>query len=104
MERTLRISDTCIGCGQCAKVCIRGHLAIEDGKAVEVESPYSCFRCGHCMAVCPKGAIAMRDSADELQEARAGPPVPPGPWRSCTARGAASAGSTGDAPGGSWRN
>lgn len=78
MERTLMISDSCIGCGQCAKVCIRGHLAIEGGRAVEIESPYSCFRCGHCGAVCPKGAIAMLDHLGEEQEAVSGCPVPPG--------------------------
>ena len=77
MERTLRISDMCIGCGQCVKVCIRGHLGIENGKALEVESLYSCFRCGHCMAVCPKGAIVLLDHADEEQEACAKPPVSP---------------------------
>ena len=61
MESTVSISDSCIGCGQCVKVCIRGHLAVgEDRKAREVESPYSCFRCGHCVSVCPKNAITLR--------------------------------------------
>jgi ferredoxin len=76
MERTLRISDSCIGCGQCVKVCIRGHLTIEDGKAAEIDSPYSCFRCGHCEAVCPKDAIALLDSVEE-QESCAECPVTP---------------------------
>ena len=41
MEETLVISDTCIGCGKCVKVCIRGHLQVlEDKKVHEVESPY----------------------------------------------------------------
>ena len=77
MEQTLRISESCVGCGQCAKVCIRGHLAIEDKKAVEIESPYSCFRCGHCEAVCPKGAITLLDFIDDEQEASEGCPVSP---------------------------
>ena len=61
MESTVTISDSCIGCGQCVKVCIRGHLAVgEDRKAREIESPYSCFRCGHCVSVCPRNAISLR--------------------------------------------
>ena len=65
MDSTLRISDDCIGCGQCVKVCIRGHLAVgEDKKVHEIESPYYCFRCGHCASVCPKNAISLI-SADE---------------------------------------
>lgn len=77
MESTLRISDSCIGCGQCARVCIRGHLAVENGKAVEVESPYYCFRCGHCGAVCPKNAITLLDFADDEQGPYDGCPVSP---------------------------
>ncbi len=61
MEESLVISERCVGCGKCASVCIRGHLAIgDDRKAHEVDSPYSCFRCGHCISVCPKGAISFR--------------------------------------------
>ncbi len=78
MEMTLRISDSCIGCGQCVRVCIRGHLAVENGKAAETESPYCCFRCGHCGAVCPKDAITLLDFAGEVQEPCDGCPVPPG--------------------------
>ncbi len=65
MESTLLISDSCIGCGKCVKVCIRGHLRIGDRKATEVDSAYSCFRCGHCAAICPKGAITLRDGGEQ---------------------------------------
>ena len=61
MEETLVIQDSCIGCGKCVSVCIRGHLKVlEDKKVHEVESPYYCFRCGHCAAICPKGAIRLK--------------------------------------------
>ena len=41
MDSKLIISDDCIGCGQCVKVCIRGHLAVGDDKKVhEIDSPY----------------------------------------------------------------
>jgi len=77
MEPTLRISESCLGCGKCVKVCIRGHLAIENRRAVEVESPYSCFGCGHCEAVCPKNAIALLDFKDEEKKDYEGCPVSP---------------------------
>ncbi len=67
MDETLVISDSCIGCGKCVKVCIRGHLKVlEDKKVHEIESPYYCFRCGHCSSVCPKGAIRLKE--DEGQD------------------------------------
>lgn len=76
MENVLSISDSCIGCGKCVKVCIRGHLQVIDKKATEVESAYNCFGCGHCAAICPKGAIELRCS-DGSQECVEGIPVDP---------------------------
>lgn len=62
MEEKLIISDSCIGCGKCTKVCIRGHLVLaEDKKVHEIESPYYCFECGHCISVCPKDAITFKN-------------------------------------------
>lgn len=71
----LDISNECIGCGQCVKVCIRGHLAIGDSKkAMEIDSPYSCFRCGHCTSVCPVGAITLRGTGrDDSTQVKALP-------------------------------
>ncbi len=78
MEKELIVSDRCIGCGLCAKVCIRGHLALgADRRIHEVESQYSCFRCGHCLAVCPKDAIRLRRFASE-SPAEASAPVDAG--------------------------
>lgn len=75
LKEELIISDNCIGCGMCTKVCIRGHLNIVNKKAVEVESPYYCFRCGHCMSVCPKGAISLRSFPDYAPSKIEGIPV-----------------------------
>lgn len=54
-------ASRCIGCGSCAKVCIRGNLRIEDRLAVETGGGggIECFDCGHCQAVCPKQAISV---------------------------------------------
>ena len=77
MESSLIITDDCIGCGQCVKVCIRGHLVVGDDKKVhEIESPYSCFECGHCSSVCPKGAISLKNDKD-VQSNVSGCPVGP---------------------------
>lgn len=77
MEGSLIITDDCIGCGQCVKVCIRGHLVVGDDKKVhEIESPYSCFECGHCSSVCPKGAISLKNDKD-VQSNVSGCPVGP---------------------------
>ena len=76
MENKLTISDSCIGCGKCVKVCIRGHLQVIKEKATEVESAYDCFGCGHCAAICPKDAIELRCS-DEPPEHIDGIPVDP---------------------------
>ena len=77
MDSVLEISDSCVGCGQCARVCIRRHLIVgDDKKARETESEYSCFRCGHCISVCPKGAIAFRGGSGK-QAMISGSPVSP---------------------------
>ena len=74
MDCKLTISDSCIGCGQCVKVCIRGHLEVGDDKKVhEIESPYYCFECGHCSSVCPKGAITLRGHPDVQIEVKGSP-------------------------------
>ena len=75
LKEQLVISGDCIGCGQCVKVCIRGHLSVNDGKATEVDSDYYCFRCGHCASVCPKGAIKLRDFANFRYTSVDGSPV-----------------------------
>ena len=79
MDETLIISDACVGCGQCVKVCIRGHLAVKEDKMVhEIESPYSCFRCGHCISVCPKDAIRLRSPEGGVETILDSCPVLPG--------------------------
>ena len=52
----LKISDACIGCGQCAKNCPMGNLTIKDGKAI---SAGKCAMCYKCISTCPKQAITL---------------------------------------------
>ena len=69
MDSTIGILDTCIGCGLCAKVCIRGHLALgNDKKMHETESVLDCFRCGHCAAVCPTSSVVLKWDPSEQRK------------------------------------
>lgn len=47
----------CVGCGECARDCLRGLLTVEGGKARLKEG--QCIGCGHCVAVCPADAVRM---------------------------------------------
>ncbi len=49
--------DSCIGCGECIKVCPSGTISIIEGQAV-VTGDRS-LACGHCAAVCPADAIQV---------------------------------------------
>ncbi len=50
----VRISDACVSCGICKKVC--SFKAIEEGRPYKVISE-RCDDCGSCMLACPKNAI-----------------------------------------------
>ncbi len=49
--------DTCIGCGQCVRVCPSDTLSMQDGKAA-VTGDQS-LNCGHCAAICPVEAVRV---------------------------------------------
>ena len=48
------VSDTCIGCGQCAKRCPMNNVTLEDGKPVWGKA---CTHCMACICYCPVSAI-----------------------------------------------
>ena len=49
-----RITDLCIGCGACLKVCPQ--KCIEEGIPFAIRREH-CLQCGACMEVCPAGAV-----------------------------------------------
>ena len=55
-----KVSDSCVGCGRCVKVCPGGILYMgEDGRPrigeFEEFGWNGCWQCEHCLAVCPEG-------------------------------------------------
>ena len=55
MDKSMRISDKCNGCGICAKVCPASNIVIEDGKP---QWQHRCENCVACLNWCPNGAIS----------------------------------------------
>lgn len=50
----MSVNDSCVGCGQCAKLCPKGNIEIKDGKAV---IGTDCIGCMACIEYCPNEAI-----------------------------------------------
>ena len=54
------ITERCVGCGQCEKVCPKRTVKVKNGKARF--SYGECIRCYCCHEMCPHDAIALRRS------------------------------------------
>ncbi len=56
-QHLLQVTDGCVGCGICEKVCPSGSIRLKDGKAVH--TPGQCQTCLACVHACPQKAIAL---------------------------------------------
>jgi ferredoxin len=53
------ITDKCIGCGACLKICPTGSISGEKKKQ-HVVNEEICIDCGACGRICPKNAVTDR--------------------------------------------
>jgi len=63
------LTDRCIGCGKCAKVCAHSAPILENHKCTL--DHVKCVGCGRCIGVCPKDAIVPgKDNSNEMLNCR----------------------------------
>ena len=55
-SKKFTVSDACIGCGTCEKLCPKGNIRMENGKP---SFGANCIGCLSCLQYCPKQAIDM---------------------------------------------
>lgn len=53
-DKAFTVTDACIGCGQCAQVCVLGNIHLADGRPVWGGH---CTHCMACISRCPAKAI-----------------------------------------------
>lgn len=56
-QHLFRITDACIGCGLCTKVCPSASIHMDNGKVVYI--PGNCQTCLACVHLCPQKAIQL---------------------------------------------
>lgn len=54
--KKMRVSEACIGCGQCVTLCPKGNIRLENGRAVIGKD---CIQCLSCLQYCPQQAIDL---------------------------------------------
>ncbi len=59
-----KVSNDCIGCGQCVKICPRENIKLVDGKA---SIGTNCIQCLGCLQFCPKNAISIGAITDKRE-------------------------------------
>ena len=53
-------SDACVGCGLCAKACVRRRAATVENRVLTIDEKL-CVHCGKCAKACRKGALLAKE-------------------------------------------
>ena len=56
-QHFIKVTDACVGCGICEKVCPSGSIRVVGGKDVPI--PGNCQTCLACVHACPQKAIGL---------------------------------------------
>lgn len=63
-----RVTNACVSCGTCTRVCPRGCVSLKEGKPVFDDS--KCINCMACIQACPTRAIQFASAKEPNPEAR----------------------------------
>ena len=65
VDKGFFVSDACISCGVCSRVCPKKNITIENSRPVFL---HNCSCCMACVCYCPKKAIKYRLPPEQLQK------------------------------------
>ena len=57
-----KVSERCVACGQCVRLCPHGNIRLENGRAVIGRD---CIQCLSCLQYCPQSAISIGAVTDK---------------------------------------
>ena len=58
--------EKCTGCGECARTCREGAIAVDNTGIARINSQY-CLFCGTCIRACPEQALFTQDQGYRIQ-------------------------------------
>lgn len=61
-DKGFSVSDGCISCGACARICTPRNIAMENGKPV---FRHNCTQCMACIVFCPRQAIHYKNKTQK---------------------------------------
>ena len=63
-KRLAKVTEECVSCGSCVKVCPMTAISIWKGVIAKVDKK-KCVGCGKCVEECPAGVISLIERGAE---------------------------------------